>query len=81
MSLGQRQHKEPMATGKISKRFQVVISAEIREQLSLVPGETPVMDVFEGVIGIRVRCSLRSLRGQAKGMFCKDICRDRIDRF
>jgi AbrB family looped-hinge helix DNA binding protein len=70
-----------MATVKISKQFQVIIPAEIREQLSLVPGQTLVRDVFEGVIRIRVRCSLRSLRGQAKGMFWKDIYRDRIDRF
>ena len=33
MSLGQRQHKEPIATVKVSKRFQIVIPAEIREQL------------------------------------------------
>jgi AbrB family looped-hinge helix DNA binding protein len=70
-----------MATVKVSPKFQVVIPKEIREQLSLRPGQELSVYVVDGSIRMRIPSSLKSLRGIAKGMQWKDDYRDRNDRY
>jgi AbrB family looped-hinge helix DNA binding protein len=70
-----------MAMVTVSPKFQIVIPKELREKLSLRPGEQLFMYELQGSLRVERKRSLRELRGIARGMNWKDDYRDRTDRF
>jgi AbrB family looped-hinge helix DNA binding protein len=70
-----------MPTVTVSPKFQVVIPKEVRERLSLKPGQKLFMFVIDSEIRLGPPRSIRELRGMAKGIRWEEGDRDRRDRF
>lgn len=66
---------------KVSPKFQIVIPKEIREELSIRPGERLLLYTIDGGIRISPRCSVKDLRGIAKGISWEHSDRDHTERF
>jgi len=65
----------------VSPKFQVVIPKEVREELSIRPGEELLMYTFDGAIRVAPRRSVKDLRGIAKGIRWEHTDRDHTERF
>ena len=70
-----------METVKVSPKFQVVILKRVREVLGLKPGEELQIYILDKSIRLHRPCSIKELRGIAKGMQWKDEDRDHSERF
>jgi AbrB family looped-hinge helix DNA binding protein len=66
---------------KVSPKFQVVIPKAIREELKIEPGQELLMYAIEGSLRLVPHCSIKELKGLAKGMRWKDEYRDHAERF
>jgi AbrB family looped-hinge helix DNA binding protein len=66
---------------KVSPKFQIVIPKEIREELSIRPGETLLLYTIDGGIRISPHRSVKDLRGIAKGISWEHNDRDHTERF
>jgi AbrB family looped-hinge helix DNA binding protein len=66
---------------KVSPKYQVVIPKKVRDELALRPGEEMQIYVLDGTIRLHRPCSIKDLRGIAKGMKWKNEDRDHTERF
>jgi AbrB family looped-hinge helix DNA binding protein len=74
-------HEEvAMARAVISPKFQIVIPKEIRERLSLQPGQVVSLIARDGFINIVPQRPIGELRGLLKGADTTGY-RDKTDRF
>jgi len=64
---------------KISRKGQVVIPAEIRRKLSIKPGEMVFVEEYKGVIKIKPKTKLRSLRGTWPELDIETITKEIIE--
>jgi AbrB family looped-hinge helix DNA binding protein len=69
-----------MVTVTVSPKFQIVIPKELREKLSLRPGERLFMYELHGSLRVERKRSLKDLRGMAKGIRWEDSDRDHTER-
>ncbi|MBU4484611.1 AbrB/MazE/SpoVT family DNA-binding domain-containing protein [bacterium] len=68
-----------MTYGTISPKYQVVIPKEIREQISVKPGQRLMIIAKDNVIYMVHEASLKDLKGRFKGMSIDNL-RDEDDR-
>jgi AbrB family looped-hinge helix DNA binding protein len=69
-----------MTTARVSSKYQIVIPKEVREQLSIRPGQDMVMLVKGKTIVMVPDRPLLSMRGFAKGIPTTGF-REKKDRF
>jgi AbrB family looped-hinge helix DNA binding protein len=64
----------------VSSKFQVVIPLEVRERMSLKPGQKVVVIEKDGVVHLIPEKPIKELRGFVKGVTTENL-REEEDRF
>jgi AbrB family looped-hinge helix DNA binding protein len=70
-----------MESVKVSPKFQIVIPKALRERLKLRPGQRLFIYAVGGSLRLDPPCSVKELRGLAKGLKWKGDYRDHTERF
>jgi AbrB family looped-hinge helix DNA binding protein len=64
----------------VSSKFQVVIPLEVRERMSLKPGQKVVVIEKDGVVHLIPEKPIKEMRGFVKGVTTENL-REEVDRF
>jgi AbrB family looped-hinge helix DNA binding protein len=64
----------------VSSKFQVVIPLEVRERMSLKPGQKVVVIEKDGVVHLIPEKPIKEMRGFVKGVTTENL-REDVDRF
>ena len=64
----------------VSSKFQVVIPLEVRERMSLKPGQKVVVIEKDGVVHLIPAKPIKEMRGFVKGVTTENL-REEVDRF
>ena len=69
-----------MSVVTVSSKFQVVIPLEVREKMSLKPGQKVIVIEKDGVVHLIPEKPLKEMRGFAKGVTTENL-REEEDQF